>query len=227
LKTGRKYTDMYVDVDAFKDNPELTLNTLRRLGFKSAAITHRCPGRDLTLVEVKSTLGLELASRLQIKPKNRFELLKNLRVYRSRFEVIGVKCLNMDVARIAVRDSRVDVVSFPLENPKVRLTDKLAKLCEAAVEITVKELTEVRVPRHLILQRLRNDFECASSNRVRLIVSSGASSVTELASPMDLSSIPAVLGVEKMESLRSVSEYPYTVIQRNKMKLGGTLIGNG
>lgn len=228
MKTNnRKYTDLHVDVDAFKENPETTLNTLKRLGFKSVAITCQGVKGNLASMKIGSNQGLEVAYRIEIKPRNRFELLRSLKAYRSRFEVVGVKCFNLDVARTAVRDSRVDVVSFPLENLRVRFTDKLARLCNAAVEITARELIWAKAPRHLILRRLIKEFECASSNEVRLIVASGAKSVTELASPRDLSSIPAVLGFEREESLRTVSEHPYSIIQRNKMKLSGALIGDG
>ncbi|MEM2901474.1 MAG: RNase P subunit p30 family protein [Candidatus Bathyarchaeia archaeon] len=226
MKTDRKYTDMHVELSAFKEHPDTTLDILRRLGFKSVAITYQGIKKNYTPMKIESSQGLELASRVQINPQNRFELLKDLRAYRPWFEVVGVKCVNLDVARTAVRDSRVDVVSFPLENLRVRFSDKLAKLCNAALEITVRELVSAKAPRHLIFRRLRKEFECAASNEVHLIVASGAKSLMELTPPMDLSSIPAVLGVETMDSLKTVSEHPYSIIQRNKMKLRGALIGD-
>lgn len=223
----KKYTDIHVDLNVFTEDPKGVINKLRVLGFKSIAITCFKSKIDPILKDILKKSSLDLAFRIQLESRTRTDLLKKLRISRAKFEIIGVKCLNTEVARVAARDSRVDIISFPIENPSVRLSRKIANICNASVEINAREMVNAKLPRHAMLRRLKNEVECAVTNGLELIVSSGASSQLELLSPMDLASIPAVLGIGKNKSLEAVSENPYSIIRRNKMKLKGALISEG
>ena len=220
----RNYVDVHINLNVFTGDPKSSMDKIRELGFKSIAITYFEFNPRLKLDCTLQNSGLDIASRIQLKPRNRTELLKELRIFRSKFEIIGVKCVSMEVARVAARDSRVDMISFPLENPRVRLSKKLASACNTAVEINARELVNAKQPRYVTLRRLIDEVDYAASNGLRLIVSSGATNQLELLSPMDLASIHTVLGVGRYESLKTVSENPYSIIRRNRMKLRGSLI---
>ncbi len=220
----RNYTDIHINVSAIIDDPKKSIDKLRQLGYKSIAIAYFDLEPHLKLKDTLMELNFDVASRIQFKPKTKVELLKMLRNYRSKFEVVGVKCINMEVARTAARDTRVDIISFPRDNYRVRLSEKLAGICNAAVEINVNELIKARQQKYILLQKLRNEINCAISNGLNLIITSGATGSLELISPRDLASIPAVMGIGTQECLKSVSENPYSIICKNRTKLKGGFI---
>ena len=58
--------------------------------------------------------GLDLASRVDLRPRSQNELVGLLRRLRRRFEIICVLCESKEVARQAAKDRRVDLLNFPL-----------------------------------------------------------------------------------------------------------------
>ncbi|RLI18608.1 hypothetical protein DRO44_00670, partial [Candidatus Bathyarchaeota archaeon] len=52
-------------------------------------------------------VGIEFASRIDLKPRTPRELIVNLRRLRRRFEIIAVLCETKQVARQAAKDRRV------------------------------------------------------------------------------------------------------------------------
>ncbi|MEM2119127.1 MAG: RNase P subunit p30 family protein, partial [Candidatus Bathyarchaeia archaeon] len=67
--------------------------------------------------------GLDLASRVDLRPKTSSELTRSLRKLRRKFEVVAALCDSKNVARQAAKDRRVDLLSFPSTDPRRRFFD--------------------------------------------------------------------------------------------------------
>ena len=174
-----------------------------------------------------SGIGIDTAMRIDLYPRDRDQLLKDLRSARKRCEIVAVECRSPRVATVACRDRRVDIVSFPVKN-RVRFSRSLARLCRGSLEIDIAQLISTGdLPRHLILSRLRNEVSTAKTNRVPIVLSSGADNPFMLRAPREIAAMGTLLGLEVVEALDSVSRIPLTIIEQNRAKLSPEYVTEG
>jgi RNase P/RNase MRP subunit p30 len=162
--------------------------------------------------------GLDVVKRLNLKPRSREELLRNLRKFRAMYEIVAVSCSTQSVSRVAVRDRRVDIVQFPKQGPGSSLGRNLANTCRAALEFNMSELTqgsgyEAR------LGRLRREIEIAAKASTPVIGSTNASNPFELRAPRDVAAVLHVLGLPLEAAMRGVSEIPLAIVKRNRLRM--------
>jgi RNase P/RNase MRP subunit p30 len=162
--------------------------------------------------------GLDVVKRLNLKPRSREELLRNLRRFRTMYEIVAVSCSTQSVSRVAVRDRRVDIVRFPKEGPGSSLRRNLANACRAALEFNMSELTqgpgyEAR------LGRLRREIEIAAEASTPVIGSTNASNPVELRAPRDVAAVLHMLGLPLEAAMEGVSEIPLAIVKRNRLRM--------
>lgn len=172
------------------------------------------------------SVGLDVATRLNLRPKSREELLRSLRRFRSRYEIISVDCSVPSVSRVAVRDRRVDIVYFPTREPRNLFAGNLARSCRAALEFNLSELIsgpgfDAR------LHRLRRQVEAAARASAMVIGSTKASNPFELRSPKDIAAVLHVLGLPLEAALRAVSDVPLTIVKKNRLRLSKPQLEEG
>ena len=190
-----------------------------RLGFKGIALS--CASVEPKLLralvrDVGKQHGIDIAIRCDIQGRNPGEVKRALRELRRAYDVVCVSPLNREVARLAARDSRVDLILF---TPRLALKmfDKTqAKMMAdngVAVEIPFNLYLNVK-SLELGLRALINIVRLSTRYGCMIVVSSYASKPSELRSPIELSSlIPAVGGGEELGVL-SVSKYPSIILRR-------------
>ena len=66
---------------------------------------------------------VDFVSRINLFPRNSNLLLKDLRKYRKKFEIISVRCATKEIARQAAKDQRVDLLQFSVTNMRQRFFD--------------------------------------------------------------------------------------------------------
>lgn len=170
------------------------------------------------IVDLFERARVDVATRFNLRPRSREELLRSLRRFRSRYEIIAVECTAPSVSRVAVRDRRVDIVYFPKQGSGNVIRGKLAKSCRAALEFNLAELLsgpnlETR------LSRLRREMEVAAQASATVIGSSNASNTFQLRSPRDIAAILHVIGLPHDTALRAVSDVPLEIVKRNRLKM--------
>ena len=171
-----------------------------------------------TIAELFKGSGFDVARRLNLRPKSREELLRSLRRFRSKYEIIAVECGMLSVSRVAVRDGRVDIVYFPKLERGNPFRGTLASTCRAALEISLSELTSgpgfgAR------LRSLRREIQIAAKASTTVIGSSKASSPYELRSPRDMAAILHLMGLPLESALRAVSETPVDIVKKNRLRI--------
>lgn len=176
--------------------------------------------------------GVELATRVDLIPKSRRELLNSLRKLRRRFEVVNVFCASKVVARQAAKDRRVDLLSFPVaKHPKVFFDHAEAKLASnalACLEIDVQPLLLLRgFARVRLLSVLRREVATAKSLKVPIVLSSGATDIRFLRKPQDLASLGMLFGLDLPLALEALSNTPLRIVERNRQKLSPDYVASG
>jgi RNase P/RNase MRP subunit p30 len=179
-----------------------------------------------------SQVGLDFVSRADFKPRTQEDLMRFLRKFRRRFEIICIVCDSKEIARQAAKDRRVDLLNFPSLDYHKRFFDRaeaeLASNSLAALEVDVKSLMVLEgPPRVRLLSSLRREVAIALEFHVPLIVSSGVSEEPLMRLPRDLASLTYLFGLDEAQSLDSVSANPAAIILRNREKLSSKFIAPG
>jgi len=178
------------------------------------------------MVDLFKSSGIDVATRLNLKPRSREELLRGLRRFRNRYEIIAIECKVSSVSRVAVRDRRVDIVYFPKQQPGNIFRGNLAKSCRAALEFNVSEL--ISGPSlETKLHRARREIEAAAETSAAVIGSTEASNPFELRSARDIAAILHVVGLPFDDALRAVSEIPLAIVRKNRLRISKPRLEEG
>ena len=177
-------------------------------------------------------VGIEFASRIDLKPRTPRELIVNLRRLRRRFEIIAVLCETKQVARQAAKDRRVDLLNFPAINFRRRFFDKaeaeLACSGLTAFEIDVKPLIMFEgTVRVRLMSNLRKEVAIAQKFRVPTIVSSGVSDELHMRKPRELAALASLFDLKETAALEAVSKNPVAIVKRNREKLSPRFVAPG
>jgi RNase P/RNase MRP subunit p30 len=176
--------------------------------------------------EAFKNAGLEVARRVNLKPKSRNDLLRSLRRYRSQYEIVAVECSSFLVSRVAVRDRRVDVVYFPKTGRSNPFHARLAKTCRAALEINMSELIS-SLNSGIRLLGLRRDIETAVEASTTVVGSTMASKPFDLRSPRDIASVLNIIGLPLRDALNAISTVPLSIVRRNRSRLNEPQLEQG
>ncbi len=210
------------------------LERAKAFGYKLVALP---VGPEATREELQALkaaadeVGIDLATRVDLAPGSRQELLSALRRLRRRFELVGVVCRSREVARVAARDRRVDLLLFPLR-PRQRFFDRseaeLASGSNCALEIPLMPLLRLpRAERIALLGRLREEISLARRYGVPVVLSSGAEEPMLMRRPRELAYLASILGLSLEEALDALSEVPSGMVERNRAKLDPSFIAPG
>src|SRR4030067_3642656 len=161
------------------------------------------------LRRICTSIGIDFASRVDLRPRTRDQLVNQLRRLRRKFEVVSVLCENKEVARQAAKDRRVDLLSFPSIDYKRRFFDRaeaeLACKSLAALEVDVKPLLVLEGPvTRRFLSTLRREVAVAREFKVPVVVSSGVSSGGLLRKPRELAAVGTLFGLVEVAGLEAV-----------------------
>ena len=232
----RIYADLHLCPNL--NNERQTARMIRKaaaLGYRLIAIPV-----PLSLTEKKvrwlrnlcEEVGIEFASRIDLKPRTPRELIVNLRRLRRRFEIIAVLCETKQVARQAAKDRRVDLLNFPAINFRRRFFDKaeaeLASSGLTAFEIDVKPLIMFEgTVRVRLMSNLRKEVAIAQKFRVPTIVSSGVSDELHMRKPRELAALASLFDLKETAALEAVSKNPVAIVKRNREKLSPRFVAPG
>jgi RNase P/RNase MRP subunit p30 len=184
------------------------------------------------LKKICAVAKIDFATRADVAPKTRGQLMHLLRKHRRRFEVVCVVCENKEVARQAAKDRRVDLLSFPSLDYRDRFFDwaeaELASGGLAALEVDVKPLLLLEgLARVRLLSTLRREVSVAREFGVPVVVSSGVGTELLLRKPRDVAALVSLLGLDEASALDAVSAAPCGVVLRNREKLSRGFVAPG
>ena len=174
--------------------------------------------------------GVDVVSRINLKPSSTHELLGWLGNLRRKFELIAVTCESKPVLNVAARDHRVDLLNLTPLN--LRLFDEaaagLASNSNVALEISLNPIVKMErkmFPR--IFFYVRRCLNLTKKYGIPIVVSSGASNILEIKPPRDLAAFIQIFGLDKEIALKTVSEIPKKIVEKNRKKLSKDFVGVG
>lgn len=176
--------------------------------------------------------NMDLVTRIDLIPRTSRELLRDLRRFRRRFEIVSVLSISKAVARQAAKDRRVDLLSFSVTNLRTRFFDyaeaELASSALSCLEIDIVPLFSLAgFQRVRLISRLREEAAIARKFNVPIIISSGASNEYLLRGPHDCAALASLFDLTIPFSLHALSENPVAVVERNRGKLSPDYLAPG
>ena len=231
----RAYIDLHVcaDMNDLAKASDL-IEKASRLGYSAVAV----PVQRSVEVQMQGIrnvcrdLGVDLVSRVDFRPRNPDELLRNLRKHRRRFEIVAVLCDSKPVARQAAKDRRVDLLNFPQADFRRRFFDsaeaELASEGLACLEIDARPLLVLEgADRVRLLSSLRRETATATDFHVPIVMSSGVSDAMLIRKPMELAALSSLFGLPGNLAADAVSAIPSAIVRRNREKLGIEFVAPG
>lgn len=175
---------------------------------------------------------IDFVTRVNFTPKTSGELLRDLRRFRRRFEIVSVTCTSKGVARQAAKDRRVDLLLFPATDLRKRFFDhaeaELASKALSCLEIEMAPLLSLSgFSRIRLLSRLRREVAIAERFNVPVAISSGATNEYFTRRPQDYAALATLFDMSTPYALRALSEDPLAIVERNRQKLSADYVAPG
>jgi len=231
----RTYADMHLcpNLKDFKQVSRM-IDKASTLGYRLIAIPLplKQAGEIERLRDLCKEAKIDLVSRLDLKPRTADELMRNLRMFRRKFQIIAVMCESKNVARQAAKDRRVDLLNFPSLGFRRRFFDKaegeLTSSALASLEIDMKPLLTLEGPARVrLLSSLRRETNVAKQFRVPIVISSGVSDELLMRRPMELAALTNLFDLDKASAMEAVSINPLAIVKRNREKLSSRFVAPG
>jgi RNase P/RNase MRP subunit p30 len=184
------------------------------------------------LKHICNNAKVDLATRLNLSPRNSNELLHSLRRYRRKFEIVAVRCHTKEVARQAAKDRRVDLLQFSATSLRKRFFDEseaeLAAQASSSLEIELAPILQLTsFSRIRLLSRLRREVATAERFKVPITLSSGATDEQLMRRPHDYAALTTLFDLSMSSALRALSETPWVTVERNRKKLSVDFVAPG
>jgi RNase P/RNase MRP subunit p30 len=184
------------------------------------------------LRKICTSAKLDFVSRANLSPIRSGDLLRDLRRYRRKFEIISVRCNTKEVARQAAKDRRVDLLQFSVTNFRQRFFDEqeaeLASQALSSLEIELAPLLQLTgFSRIRLLSSLRKEVSTAERANVPITLSSGATDEQFMRGPHDFAALTTIFDLSLTSALKAISETPLTNVQRNREKLSPEYVAPG
>jgi len=232
----RIYADLHLCPN-LKDYERVSrmITTASRLGYRQIAITfppNIAEEEIQRLRSISKEAKIDLASRVDLKPKTPRELIRDLRRLRRRFEIIAVLCESKSVARQAAKDRRVDFLNFPSIDFRRRFFDgaeaELASKGLASLEIDMKPLLTLEgLVRIRLLSNLRREVAIAQDFHVPIVISSGVSDEMLMRKARELIALASLFDLDYATAMEAVSKNPLAIVRRNREKLSSRFVAPG
>jgi RNase P/RNase MRP subunit p30 len=228
----RKFIDLNIKNPGNQEDLKEMMRLASKMGFEVIGISSEDPITQ-DLKNHAKTIGINIASRIDLKPEKPKDLTKALRKTRRRFDIVAVKCNSKAILRQAAKDQRIDILNFKLHDRKNRIGFDHQGASLAAKSNCVYEYIFDEIIRSTSFDQvqtifnMRKDFLNASREGVPIIVTSGASKCLQMREPRALASLTSLIGMSETKGLDTVSMQPQRILDRNREKLNSGYIQPG
>jgi RNase P/RNase MRP subunit p30 len=232
----RTFADLHLRINPKDQQTAKCLITkAAQMGYHYISIpfTQEIQEKELTALKAICTqAGLDFVLRADFKPRTQEDLMRFLRKFRRKFEIICIICDSKEIARQAAKDRRVDLLNFPSLDYHKRFFDRaeaeLACNSLAAMEVDVRPLLVMEgPPRVRLFSSLRREVAVALEFHVPVVVSSGVGEEALMRKPRDLASLGYLFGLDEAQALDAVSVNASRIVLRNREKLCSRFIAPG
>jgi ribonuclease P/MRP protein subunit RPP1 len=187
----------------------------------SAEVDHGNNLPELEILEKHSKI--QILKGVEIHPKNPQDLKRKLQKFRKKSDLLLVHGGDLKINRAACENSRVDILSHPYRGRRDsginHVFARKAAENRVAVEFNLKYLFKTRFNhRYRVLSQFRDILKLQRKFEFPLIITSGANSIYDLRSPLDIMALTRCFGMDKEEAHQALSETPRQIIETNKVR---------
>jgi RNase P/RNase MRP subunit p30 len=176
------------------------------------------------------TEGIIIYRRDNLTGKGINSLRNQIERVRKSTAIIAVQVGPIDTTNWAAEDRRVDILTLdPSKDHKLRSTTaSLASSSSTTLELQVAPLLCLSgLQRSRVLKAYREAVMIAISEEMEIILSSGATYLMGLRSPVAMMHIGMLLGLDRTQAERAVHETPTKIMERSTRRLGSDFISPG
>jgi len=224
-------------VDLHLMPPLRDMNTIERMAQLAAEVGFHLVGLTfdsqvpnearLEAVEAFEVRGLKTVSRVDLRPKHRNELLRSLREVRSSFDIVAVECGTRQVATVAFRDRRVDLVFFRPDRPRSIFGASTPRSTRRLVEFNVTDLLGDDLSIGSDLRRAFDLVSYVQRRHLPMVISSGAANWWRMRGPRDMAAVVSMMGLEAEQAIDAVSRIPLSVARKSLGKQEPSYVSEG
>jgi RNase P/RNase MRP subunit p30 len=204
----RRYVDLHLKPQTPEYAQEMT-HLAAELGYCHVASTSPIGG---------------VSTRIDIVAKHGKELHESLRRSKA-FDIVAVRCLSKEVARMVARDDRVDILLFP-DDPIQRKLNWLdrheAELLDGtgrAYEINASEfLAKGSARLSKVITTIKRDLASASHHDIPIVLSSGATCPILMREPRALMALATLLDIDQDYAADMLSSNPEAILKKHRAK---------
>lgn len=227
----RKYADLCVFLTDIKDLDKI-MAVAKHLGYHTLSLTLTSDSMiSSKLVDEAKKIAiknkLNIIFRYEINTDDPKKLNKIVRKIWKKYEIISVYCTDKKIARMAGRDSRINILSFPPDTSNRDVFND-AQCSLMRVKDQYFEVRYVEIVKSTSLERscanLSRWIKIAYENKIPIIASSGAYKPQLLRAPLEIASILASFGLNMKNARDSISTIPIKLIEQGILKTRGKLI---
>lgn len=231
----RRYIDLGIDSrNMLPEDLKSMIDIACSMNFSALGVKldFKTKEQDLKLLkQLSREYGIDLAARIDLAPRSRTRLLRDLRESQKTFEVAAVHTKSGGLAKTAIRDDRVDLISISSKDSGAAFSPSIARLVAStgkAVEFELSSLILSKGQERIdLLSWMRRCAKLAKIFHVNVVISSGAADKYLLRSPMDQASIAHLIGMNLPTALDSLSNIPQSILERNRARLDPRQISSG
>ncbi len=224
-----EHYDLYVQISQSKKWASLQEYTIvaQRLRLTGLGINASSPDfSPKNGVYTIQKAGFHFFSRLSIKAGNIPQTKKLLLKNRQKALIIAVETNEPNVCKWATHDHRVDLITIDPTHKEVfdEGLANLLKIHDKPVELIYAPLFKVNgIRRSKLLRNYYKIIDLILRKRIRLVISSGATSIFELRRKREVVAIADLLGFPNDKALEAISEIPVQIIQERLEEIAPNL----
>lgn len=205
--------DLWVRIED-KDVLAELVNIAKRLGYTVLGVECLSNSSDCNQIIKESSehfKDVRLLKRITIVSSNELEVKRNLRGIKLKYDIVAVKPLSYQVARLAARDGRIDLVVADKESLRfIDLSEiRLLEKSRGAIEIPLNHLL---VLNEILLSRLIRRLRLIIKYDAPLILSSGAKSPYELWHPLHVVGLMTIFGLPESKAWEALTTIPKNLV---------------
>ena len=174
---------------------------------------------------------IEIEFGVEINPKNQNEMEKISRKIRNTTKFIAVLGGDSGINRAVCESQHIDVLSRPYLKQKSScgINQVLAKEAfrnDVAIELLFNDILSSYLSyRAKIMAHFREIIKLHQKFKFPLIISTGSSSIWDIRSPRDISSVFLSLGLSEEEVNSCLHHYPKNIVEFNKERENRVVLG--
>ena len=198
------------------------MDEVERLGYTGVVTFNHeeIKNKDYTddLISLKNDSSFQIRRGLMIYSKNTADLKRKIQKSRNE-DVLMVYGGDLRINRAACENPRVDIISHPYRGRRDcginHISARKAAENKVAVELNVRYLLRIRPQnRYKVLGYYREILKLQRKFNFPLIITSGAHSIFELHTPLDIIALTYCFGMNEEEASFALSETPRNIIER-------------